>query len=387
MKTSMEKNNMKKIKIVMIFITLFIFSISPCMNSPHHALTQIAQRELCNVKLVVAAENGDLETVKLLVPGPAFINARVESLQVSAIQQASQNGHLDVVRYLWQAKANIDLPDVNGCSPLQQACVVGYPDIVKFLLEKGARAAHLNKINISPLSYASQNGHVEIVALLLDNGAQETIDAKSTDHGTTALRQASQNGWPAAVELLIHAKANLNVQDVGGCTPLFIASQNGHCGIVEQLVAAKADMTLTDKYGSCPLLVPSEIGLSKTVQTLLTAGHAAGIDMKAMINTKSKEGLTPFSQACYGGQVDIVAALIQEKADVNVQDDNGHSPLHVASRFGRLAVVKLLLQHNADIFLMDKGQKKAIDYSANQEIKAALEEEEKKEHAASCAIS
>ncbi|XP_064395741.1 ankyrin repeat domain-containing protein 39-like isoform X2 [Halichondria panicea] len=59
---------------------------------------------------------------------------------------------------------------------------------------------------------------------------------------------AAYNGDVRAVELLIAAKARVDIQK-DGWTALHIASQKGHCGIVRMLLEAKANVNIKTNGG------------------------------------------------------------------------------------------------------------------------------------------
>ena len=82
----------------------------------------------------------------------------------------------------------------------------------------------------------------------------------SVQTGATALIVAAQEGHVRAVELLIAAKAKIDIQEKvrfticllviiwictqNGATALHMASQDGHCGVVRMLLEAKADVKI-----------------------------------------------------------------------------------------------------------------------------------------------
>ncbi|KAL5509633.1 hypothetical protein EMCRGX_G005033 [Ephydatia muelleri] len=59
----------------------------------------------------------------------------------------------------------------NGCSPLYTASGKGHLDVVKTLLEAGANINQVNKNGCSPLYTASRHGHLDVVKTLLEAGA------------------------------------------------------------------------------------------------------------------------------------------------------------------------------------------------------------------------
>ncbi len=100
----------------------------------------------------------------------------------------------------------------------------------------------------------------------------------SVQDGTTALYIAAQTGHVKAVEVLIAAKALVDIQKKvkftlfncfklfqcvqDGATALLIASAFGHCGVVRMLLEAKADVNNKANVSHaawwclCTLLIP-----------------------------------------------------------------------------------------------------------------------------------
>ncbi len=82
----------------------------------------------------------------------------------------------------------------------------------------------------------------------------------SVQTGATALIVAAQEGHVRAVEILIAAKAKIDIQKKvrfticllviiwictqNGATALYMASKKGHCGVVRMLLEAKADVKI-----------------------------------------------------------------------------------------------------------------------------------------------
>lgn len=101
--------------------------------------------------LDLAAREGDLEMVELLVDNGANVN------KYKPLHHASKNGHLEIVTYLVEHGANLNEPDdivigvdganlnepdieigVDALSPLHEAVKGGHFDVVEYLVEQGA---------------------------------------------------------------------------------------------------------------------------------------------------------------------------------------------------------------------------------------------------------
>ena len=121
-----------------------------------------------------AAARGNLETVKKIV------DANTEAYAV-ALMLASQNGYLDVVKYLIEKRAEQDRVDAIA---LRRASSGGHLPIVKYLIEKGANVNEKANDGDTALMGASKNGHLEVVKYLIEQGAR--VNEKDSE-GKTVL--------------------------------------------------------------------------------------------------------------------------------------------------------------------------------------------------------
>ena len=81
---------------------------------------------------------------------------------------ASQYGHIEIVRALLAAGANVNLQDNIGKTALYYASSEGHIDIVRLLLEYGADVNPQDSgFDYTALMIASYEGHIEVVRLLL----------------------------------------------------------------------------------------------------------------------------------------------------------------------------------------------------------------------------
>jgi ankyrin repeat protein len=114
-----------------------------------------------NTALNGASENGHLEVVKYLVEAGADIHNSDEF----PLRLAIYNGHLEIVKYLIELGADIHIYEDFA---LRIASRDGYLEIVKYLVEKGA---DIHAEDNCALNCAKINGHLEVVEYLLKNGA------------------------------------------------------------------------------------------------------------------------------------------------------------------------------------------------------------------------
>lgn len=142
----------------------------------------------------------------------------------TALFRAIQRGHTDVVAYLLAAEKSIGLryfmkiigaplpsnrANSLGVTPLMVAAENGYLEICSLLIQEGANLNAQTKKGTTALWLASYVGHEKIVALLLKNNADPNIH---NEQGYTALINAAEQGLADACSLLIDADADIFMQ-------------------------------------------------------------------------------------------------------------------------------------------------------------------------------
>ncbi|PJZ52998.1 ankyrin repeat domain-containing protein [Leptospira adleri] len=166
-----------------LFQSLTEEGITPVLFSIYYGKSDLSKEifELSpNRNLFEAAALGDLEETKRLIGEfPEEINSLSKD-GWSALHLASYFGHLEIVRFLIDAGADLSLTSKSkmsyGNSALHSAIATGRKPVVELLLEKGADAnAIQNPGSITPLHIAaSRPGSLEIIHILLKKGADKT---------------------------------------------------------------------------------------------------------------------------------------------------------------------------------------------------------------------
>ncbi|MEX1012089.1 MAG: ankyrin repeat domain-containing protein [Waddliaceae bacterium] len=286
--------------------------------------------------LHVAAENGDLNILDLLLSAKANIHVAMHN-GVTPLQLAAQNGRLEVVKWLLKSGVNVNASACDNSTALHDAAERGQSAVVKVLLEAGTdvNATLLN--GVSPLQLAAQAGHLKTAKELIH--ANACINHLAIDN-STALHGAAQNGHLSVLRALVQAGADVNAVSIHGYNALFPAAQNGHFDVIKELISA----------GTTPLI-------------------------------RTLDGVTALHIAAQNGHRNIVNALLIDK-DVkrdllNATIYSGESALHLAVRNRHLDVVKKLLDEGAELDRPDKYNKTvltiAIDNRWFQAVKALLD--------------
>lgn len=140
-----------------------------------------------NTLLILAARDGHLTTVDLLIKRRAKVGAR-NFAGDSALMMAVLKGEAAVVQRLLEAGAPVNH---SGWTPLMYAAFEGRLDLVDLLLAKGAEVNARSPNQSTSLMLAARNGHVDTVRRLLKAGADPEL---KNDQGLTADAWALTNG-------------------------------------------------------------------------------------------------------------------------------------------------------------------------------------------------
>lgn len=214
--------------------------------------------------LMEAAREGHEEIVALLLAQGANINAQTEETQETALTLACCGGFAEVTDFLVKSGADVEL----GCStPLMEAAQEGHLELVKYLLSAGANVHASTATGDTALTYACENGHTDVAEALLQAGADLEHESEG---GRTPLMKAARAGHLCTVQFLISKGANINQATANNDhTVVSLACAGGHLAVVELLLAKGADPTHRLKDGSTMLIEAAKGGHTNVVSYLL----------------------------------------------------------------------------------------------------------------------
>lgn len=230
----------------------------------------LQQKELDQL-LCDACETGNLPLIRHLLSRGANPNAISEKNKETPLHCAAGHGHADVVSLLLTKEVELEAKDVCDCTPLHQASLRGHVEVVSLLLDKGANVNARDRANGTPLHWAS---NTKIISLLLGRGAD--IEARDRNGFTplvsAILKCAFQREYTQAALALIENGANVRSIDDEGQTALHHASEKGLIGIVSLLLEKRADVNVRDHVGRTPL----QYATNEEVISLLRQNGGAG---------------------------------------------------------------------------------------------------------------
>lgn len=111
---------------------------------------------------------GDASRASSLLEAQANANA-IDTQGHSPLHLSCNNGHLECVKLLLNAGANVSSEDIfQKDTPLHKACWYGYADIARLLLDASADPSAVNKYGKTPKDKAARYGHVRCLESLDD---------------------------------------------------------------------------------------------------------------------------------------------------------------------------------------------------------------------------
>ncbi|XP_050301248.1 ankyrin-1-like [Anthonomus grandis grandis] len=152
--------------------------------------------------------------------------------------------------------------------------------------------------------------------------------------------------------LLLRYGANPNIGNIRARTPIFRAVQLRNTAVLKVLLFAKAQVDVLDTFGNTPLSLSVIEYPSIRVATML-------LKWGANPNIRSMKSIPILSELCLNchsiEHLSMVKLLINYNANVNITNPlTKWTPLHIVSITGYVSLAKMLLEHGANRNLKDK---------------------------------
>ncbi|CAI9717288.1 protein phosphatase 1 regulatory subunit 12A isoform X7 [Octopus vulgaris] len=221
---------------------------------------------------LAACSSGDKdEVIKLLARGADINTANVDGL--TALHQACIDDKIDMVKFLVDNGADVDVCDNEGWTPLHATASCGFTDIAQYLISTCANIAAVNNDGDLPLDICED---AKMEKLLQEEMNRQGVDAEAARReeeemmlsdanqwlnsncvterphaktGAVALHVAAAKGYIKVMHLLIQAKANVNIKDSDGWTPLHAAAHWGQDRACKILAENFCDMDSKNNAG------------------------------------------------------------------------------------------------------------------------------------------
>ena len=316
----------------------------------------------------------------------------------SMLHAAAQGGHVSVASFLLANNATISALNAIYLSPIQLAAENGHLEVVKALYEAGAIADQ------TALHLATANNKFEVVDFFLKAGVIDEClrcdgyfywldempegeihfyDDKHLILCHSALHTAVALGYDKIVSRLLSEERNaLKCYDYSGRSPLHEAVEKNRMNIADILLDKLPEMihfkcehwqevdTSELSYeerteynanvchcGYTPLHLAARYGLQEMAISLIRKG--------ARVDDRDCSGATPIHvAACHdqGGLI-VIFSHPDVGGDINAKTLNGSTPLHIAAACGTVEVINYILYMNANPSAVDDYGLTALHYS------------------------
>jgi ankyrin repeat protein len=262
----------------------------------------VAQGKALNIRLTQAAESGDLAEVETCVregadldcydhylkdtrttknsKGKTYVTVHPGTLHEAStpLHAATNGGHLDVVQFLVESGASLDLQScIFGDTPILAAAKLNLLPIVRYFVEQGADLESKNYAGETILHACCRAGHSAIATYFLELCPDWDVNTY-TRTGCTAFFVACQGGHFGAATVLKNHGCHLDQWNNSMVTPLHAASRDGHLEMVQILVGWKVNLYLCDQSGATPFMAACKEGHVHTATWMVNKEKGAGID-------------------------------------------------------------------------------------------------------------
>ena len=160
--------------------------------------------------LMLAAQNGNAELIKLLLARDVSVNAQSSSTNsrvqngviqfgaISALHTAALSGNPEAVKLLLDAGANVNAVDVRGMTPLMFAVSTDRPNlsIVRMLVAKGSDLAIRSKAAETVADWARKFDHPGVMAELKLPPAPNVVSQPTAKTVAASARSAVERSLP-----------------------------------------------------------------------------------------------------------------------------------------------------------------------------------------------
>lgn len=308
--------------------------------------------------LILAVSSDNTQLIERILKAGANINQETKE-GFTALTVALQYSIKTFQFLLNQPGINVDKQDKNGDTALVLALSKPDPkEKIEALFKAGAKL-QVNEALLKALSLQM----IECSKLLILSPHLRLNELRDID-GISLLQAGVELRLPEILQSLLDRKANLELTNREGNTPLAQAAFLRDLPIVEFLIKAKANVNAMNPRTKLSALTcavekipPQKLELFAQQGYVVDLKNTLPVverllEAKAMIEQPAQRS-SALMAAVYSQEKESVKRLLAEKAEVNFvsPDPDSRSPLALAAALNDTETVELLLEKSADINL------------------------------------
>ncbi|XP_055078914.1 E3 ubiquitin-protein ligase MIB2 isoform X2 [Periophthalmus magnuspinnatus] len=272
-------------------------------------------------RLVIEAAHGSASKVReLLQKYPEKVD--IKNQGKTALQVASHQGHMEVVKALLQANSSIEIKDEDGDTALHYTAFGNQAEVARVLLSKGANVNMLNNSMCTALHIAVNKGFSDVVRVLTEHSADVNLQ---DSYGDTPLHDAIAKDFRNIIEVLVVVPSiDFTQQNHRGFNLLHHAALKGNKLATEKILARARQLVDVKKEDGFSALHLAALNNHREVAEILIK------EGRCDMNIRNNRNQTPLQQAVTQGHTELVELLVSEGADVNMEDEDGDTAMHTA---------------------------------------------------------
>lgn len=266
---------------------------------------------------------------------------------------AAYKNNLEMMRYLLNKGAKMDIIDSHGYSVLNFAAVTGQlnPKLYDLCIENGANP--IKEVNHDGanalLLVAPFLKNTDLISYFVSKGISiNSVDANG--HGV--FNYATKNGNIELLKALIKMGVNYKVETTDASNAMIFASRgtrrhtNG-LDVYKYLESLGIYANITTAKGSTPL---HALAYKSNDIAVFDYFIAKGVN----VNQANADGNTPFTNAANANDLNIITHLFKHVKDINKANTDGKTALTHAVYRNTPEIVDFLVANGADINVKDK---------------------------------
>ncbi|MDR2601546.1 MAG: ankyrin repeat domain-containing protein [Spirochaetaceae bacterium] len=378
-----RKGNFEEAKAVYVQKNFAPNTVDGKGRNPVHLAAEARNAELADffIRLGNAADAFDVNEYSPLNISARYVDGSTARVLVAAgadIHHAGPDGASPAIIALREnstsflgallTDASMFLTDAQGKTILHLAAEDGNVLAVPLILGSGSLLTQQRIVNVRDsagrtpldLAYAQYDSfnHARVSQLLVEGGGNSSdplhqyfapavrslnFNLRGPD-GVSSLHfsvREKRSGW---TRLLLERRADVNIKNTVGTTPLHEAAVIGDVETMRQLINAGADVNGQDGQGNTPMHLAIPPSAHQQALELL-------LSSKANPNLRDGRGDSPLHVVIsLRREIPVIEILLRGGADVSVHNIEGKTPLYTAVEEKAVELIPLLLNYNSDIF-------------------------------------